>query len=333
MGIIIEKKAYAKINLALDITGTYEDGFHEIDTLMQAVSLCDTLTFEEADELTLDVGDAKLSSGEDNLILRAARALAGATGHACTARIRLDKRIPVGAGLAGGSSDAAATLLGLNELWGTGLDIDRLRELGASLGSDIPYCLLAIHGAETGSSTTVRAWGKGDELEVQRSFPSTYVVLAKPPVSIDTGWAYGAYDMARDTIPEYEFDHESDVDELCDYINGVTPYDDNFEEFQREEMEMDEPLTRQEWWGFLADVCDNVFTQLIIWKYNIVLELINKLSQPKLNALMCNMSGSGPTVFAIYETKKEAERARDVIARGFRDMLDSGGFLTVCRTL
>ena len=137
--------APAKVNLFLEVLGKRPDGYHEIATLMVAIRLYDTLVFraESSPQLTLGCSDAKLSTGPDNLVLKAASLLQHRTGCKLGASIRLIKRIPMAAGLAGGSSDAAATLLGLNRLWQLGLSDSDLARLGAEIGSDIPFFLQA----------------------------------------------------------------------------------------------------------------------------------------------------------------------------------------------
>jgi 4-diphosphocytidyl-2-C-methyl-D-erythritol kinase len=133
--------APAKVNLFLEVLGKRPDGYHEIATLMTAVRLYDTLTFTDdaCGELQLSADAPELSTGPDNLVLRAARLLQQHCACKRGARIRLVKRIPIMAGLAGGSTDAAATLLGLNDLWGTGLSVEELARLGGQLGSDVPF--------------------------------------------------------------------------------------------------------------------------------------------------------------------------------------------------
>ena len=135
-------RAPAKLNLYLRVLGKRPDGYHEIETLFERIDLADELTIEpHPDQLLLTCDAPELSCGEDNLILKAARLLQQVGGTHQGARLHLIKRIPIAAGLGGGSSDAAATLLGLNRLWGLGLTPSRLRELGASLGSDVPFFL------------------------------------------------------------------------------------------------------------------------------------------------------------------------------------------------
>ena len=135
-------RAYAKINWSLDTVGTREDGYHLLDMVMQSVSLHDTLTIEPAPTLDLHAeGAVRVPVGPENLVLRAAEALREYAGVDAGAAIRLRKRIPSGAGLGGGSSDAAAALRGLNSLWGLHYSMDTLCQIGLGLGADIPYCL------------------------------------------------------------------------------------------------------------------------------------------------------------------------------------------------
>ena len=151
-------QARAKINWSLDIVGTLPNGYHDLDMLMQSVTLCDQMRFEDAEGLSLSMrmkGSRYLPADERNLVLRAARALQEATGCRKGARISLAKYIPVAAGMGGGSSDAAATLVALNRMWGTGLTDTELEKIGVTIGSDVPFCVCG--GLQ-------RAQGVGDRL-------------------------------------------------------------------------------------------------------------------------------------------------------------------------
>ena len=146
----------AKVNLALEVLGKRDDGYHEIATVMQAVDLCDRLTVETADTVSLVVSDPALPTDDGNLIVRAAAMLGEAAGATKGARITLDKHIPVAAGLGGGSSDAAATLWALNRLWGLRWSRDRLAGLAVRLGMDVPFFL---------GTGRVLATGRGEQLK------------------------------------------------------------------------------------------------------------------------------------------------------------------------
>lgn len=146
---MITLKARAKVNLTLEVLGPREDGYHDIVSIIQTIDLADTLTFEAANSLTLECDDPSLESS-DNLVMKAASMLNETAGTMHGARILLNKQIPIAAGLGGGSSDAAATLTGLNNLWELGLSVDELMPIAARVGSDVPFFLYGgtamIHG-------------------------------------------------------------------------------------------------------------------------------------------------------------------------------------------
>ncbi len=174
---MISLAAPAKINWALNLAGRRADGYHELDMLMQSVSLCDRLDLEPAEELALTCDDPAVPCDERNLILRAARALRAEAGTQRGARIRLTKRIPAMAGLGGGSSDCAAALVGLNRLWNLGISHRRLMEIGLTLGADVPFCL-------TGG--LCRAKGLGEVLFPIDGAPERDVVIVMPPQGLST---------------------------------------------------------------------------------------------------------------------------------------------------
>ena len=193
----------AKINLTLDILGLRDDGYHEIATVMQSLALADTLTFTRQEEgITLTVDLPGLEADERNLAHRAAALVMRECGLRGGVHIAITKRIPVAAGLAGGSADAAAALRGMNELYALGLSDDRLCTLGAQLGSDIPFSLMG---------GTVLATGRGEVMQTLPDFPMTHVVLAKPPVAVSTPCAYRSYDAHP---PEFHPDNASFLEAL-----------------------------------------------------------------------------------------------------------------------
>ncbi|HXG03793.1 MAG TPA: 4-(cytidine 5'-diphospho)-2-C-methyl-D-erythritol kinase [Candidatus Binatia bacterium] len=171
--------AAAKVNLVLEVLGRRPDGYHEIATIMQAVDLTDRLVLEDADSLALSA-DGAVPADSTNLALRAAAALREAAGVDCGARITLDKRIPVAAGLGGGSADAAAVLVGLNRLWGLRWPRTRLAEVAASLGSDVPFFLWG--GAAL-------ATGRGERIEPVAA-GAWALVLVNPPFGVPTAEVY-----------------------------------------------------------------------------------------------------------------------------------------------
>lgn len=181
----MEIQARAKINWTLDIVGKRPDGYHLLDSVMQPLALCDTLRLEPAQDLTLSIaGTNALSAGPDNLVLRAAETLRQAAGTENGARITLTKRIPMGAGLGGGSADAAATLRGLCQLWKLSFSLEQLCRLGVHLGADIPFCL---------HDRPMRAQGIGEQLTpiaCSRCFP---LVLIQPCAALSTKAVFAAY--------------------------------------------------------------------------------------------------------------------------------------------
>jgi len=172
-------QARAKINWTLDVVGVLPNGYHDLDMLMQSVTLCDQMTMEDAPELTLLVRGSGgfVPADESNLVLRAARALQQHTGCAKGARITLRKYIPVAAGMGGGSSDAAAALKGLNVLWGLGLSDDTLEEIGLTIGADVPFC---IRGG------LQRAQGVGEKLARVPLKRPLYLVAFQPCRGLST---------------------------------------------------------------------------------------------------------------------------------------------------
>lgn len=177
-------EARAKINWALEIIGRRADGYHLLDGVMQPIALADTLFIEESTALSLTLEGAALSAGEDNLVLRSARALQAYANTNQGAKIHLIKRIPMGAGLGGGSADAAAVLKGLNILWQLNLPMKTLLDIGGRLGADIPFCLL---------DAPMRAQGIGEILTpipCGRTFP---LLLIQPCEGLSTKEIFTAY--------------------------------------------------------------------------------------------------------------------------------------------
>jgi len=164
--------APAKVNWTLEVLGRREDSYHEVRTVLQAIDLCDILEFGPGEGVRLEV-EGPHEASEDDLVLRAATLLDGGGGRG--ARIRLTKRIPVAAGLGGGSSDAAATLRGLNELWRLGLSGERLAEMAAGLGSDVPFFL---------AGGTALVEGRGERVAPLPDAAQTWLVLLAPPIAV-----------------------------------------------------------------------------------------------------------------------------------------------------
>ncbi|NQT47695.1 MAG: 4-(cytidine 5'-diphospho)-2-C-methyl-D-erythritol kinase [Chloroflexi bacterium] len=172
---IRSEKACAKINLTLEVVGRRDDGYHEIASVVQAIDLRDTLSFGLSQDLYLYCDVPELVSPH-NLVVRAARALQAVSGSDRGISISLDKAIPLASGLGGGSSDAAATLRALDEIWGLGLGPERLKSIAAKLGSDVPFFLAGASTAAVG--------GRGERVALLPSLRETWVVLVRPPVDI-----------------------------------------------------------------------------------------------------------------------------------------------------
>ncbi len=209
----IKIKAMAKVNLGLDVLRRRENGYHDVKMVMQTVNLYDTLTITERDDtqivITTNVGELPLS--EDNLIYKAAKLLLEAAGKECGVSIHLDKQIPIAAGMAGGSTDAAATLLGVNFLYEFGFGKEKLAEIGVRIGADVPYC---IYGG------TYLSEGIGEVLTKLPDAPECYVVIAKPGIGVSTKYVYE--NLHIETVSEHP-----DVDGMIEAIkmgslDGVT---------------------------------------------------------------------------------------------------------------
>lgn len=180
--------APAKINLSLDVGAVMPNGYHPVTTVMQAVSLCDTVCISrQGSEIRLTASDPTLACGEKNTAYRAARAFCEQTGLSQGLSIHLQKNIPMQAGLAGGSTDAAAVLKGCNRLFGNPLTAEQLHTLAASIGADVPFCLFG--GTQLGT-------GIGTALSPAPAMPHCFIVIAKPDIGVSTAEAYLAIDQA-----------------------------------------------------------------------------------------------------------------------------------------
>ena len=195
----MQLSAPAKINLSFQISGRRADGFHEIETLMAPISIADRLTIEARPRgdagIEFSCDDLSLTTGDDNLVVRAARLFREATGISAGLKIVLEKTIPHGAGLGGGSSDAASTLLGLNEVFAAGLDETNLLQLGAQLGSDVPFFIVR-------SPAICR--GRGEIVAPTNLSGHFQLLLVKPEFGVPTPWAYGRWKESRE-IPAVNY--------------------------------------------------------------------------------------------------------------------------------
>ncbi len=262
------KNANAKINLGLDVLRRREDGYHEVKMIMQMVDLYDTLTFEsrEDDEIHIATNSGKLPCDESNLIYKAAMVLFKEVGKKIGVNIYLEKRIPIAAGMAGGSTDAAATFLALNELLGSPLSKEKLQEISVRVGADVPYCIMG---------GTALSEGIGEVLTALPLPPQAHLLIAKPDIDVSTAFVYK--NLRLDTIQKHpDIDGMKAAIEHGD-LQGI------------------------------ADRMENVLETVTIPAYPIIGKIKDICKQEgALNALM---SGSGPTVFAIYTDLEKAENA------------------------
>lgn len=180
----IIQKAYAKINIGLDVLRRRADGYHEVKMIMQTVDICDELVLEKREQpgIELRTDNSELPLDGDNLICKAAKLLFREKDIREGVEITLTKRIPIAAGMAGGSADAAAALRGLNELFGMGYSIPELQALGVKLGADIPYCIVG---------GTMLSEGIGEILTPLPAPPKAHLVIAKPDINVSTAFVYG----------------------------------------------------------------------------------------------------------------------------------------------
>lgn len=185
----VSYRSFGKINLYLDVLDRRPDGFTNIETIFQSIELSDELQVETGgSEIEFTCSEADLCAPRDNLVYRAAALLRDRAGISEGARLHLNKHIPVAAGLAGGSGNAAATLIALNDCWSLGLSGEQLAALALELGSDVPYCLVG---------GTVAATGRGESMEVLPAMTPHWLVLVHPPLAITAGHAYGHLGLTR----------------------------------------------------------------------------------------------------------------------------------------
>ena len=179
-------KAYAKINLGLDVIGKLENGYHEVRMVMQTVGIYDELSFEKTESgITVTTDSGELPTNEDNLIYQAAKLMMETYGIQGGIRIHLTKNIPIAAGMAGGSTDAAATMKGMNRLYDLDCTLKELMELGVKIGADVPYCIMG--GTALGE-------GIGEKLTALPAAPDCYLLVAKPDINVSTKYVYNHLD-------------------------------------------------------------------------------------------------------------------------------------------
>ena len=273
--------APAKVNLHLEVLGLRSDGFHELAMVMQSIDLADCLQFTNtADaQLTLRCDDSSLSTGADNLVLKAAELLRSRSGFSeLGVSMHLEKRIPIGAGLAGGSSDGAAALVGLNALWGLGYTPAALESMAAELGSDMPFCV---------AGGTQLCFGRGELLEpVAPTTEGLAVLLVKDPlVSVSTPWAYQRSKELKGK----------------NYLEGEVAFE-----------QCRQNLREAPWLQPLRAGCPPPLRndlQVVVAPETQAVQASLQLLQTLPNALAVAMSGSGPSCFALFRDQDQCDQA------------------------
>ena len=268
----ITLKALAKINLGLDVIRRREDGYHEVRMVMQTIHLYDRLDIVRSREPGIRIQSNLnfLPVNENNLVYKAGMLLMDEFGITDGVDVRLTKRIPVAAGMAGGSTDAASMLYGMNQIFDLGLSRKALMERGVKIGADVPYCLMR---------GTALAQGIGEKLSQLPPMVKCPVLIAKPAVSVSTKFVYQNLKLDEHTI-------HPDIDALIGAIRNK---------------------------DFTA-ICDNmanVLESVTIPNYPVIAQIKDKMMET--GAAQALMSGSGPTVFGLFEDEETAQRARDAM--------------------
>lgn len=276
----IELRAYAKVNYSLDVLGVRGDGYHEIRTVLQSVSLFDEVGIEASDKgFSLVVEPREVCPVEENTVYKAWRLLCERAGRELPVRARLRKNAPSGAGLGGGSADAAAAMVGMNEMFDLGLGDEELRAIAAGVGADVPFCL---------SGGTMLGEGIGDELNSLPAPPPHFIALAKPAASADTAKVYRAYD---------EFPRESRED-----TGGVAS-----------------ALRSADVRSLAASVGNDLTAVTAVFAPEVE-EYVSKLLEN--SALGASMSGTGTSVYGVFDERGKAEAALATLEAPFSGVFE-----------
>lgn len=265
-------RALAKINLGLDILGKREDGYHEVRMIMQTIQMYDVLEIKKKEKpgISLSVNYPFVPCDERNLVYKAAQLLMEEFQVEQGVTMRLEKFIPVAAGMAGGSSDAAAALVGINRLFKLGLSEKELMDRAVTIGADVPYCVMR---------GTALAEGIGEKLTKIAQVPRCYVLVGKPGINVSTKAAYESLEL--DKIKD-----RPDIDGMIRDIENGDLY-------------------------AMTSKMGNVFEPGIIARYPVIQQIKDLMEEN--GALKAMMSGSGPTVFGIFDTKEKMEKAAAIL--------------------
>ena len=265
----LELKSLAKINLGLDVLGKRDNGYHDVRMVMQTIYLYDDVVLQKIKEKEIRVESNLffLPVDENNIAYKAAKLLIDEFHIEEGISIRLNKFIPVAAGMAGGSSNAAAVLFGMNKMFNLGLSKQELMDRGVKLGADVPYCIMR---------GTVLAEGIGEELTELPPMPKCHILIAKPTVSVSTKTVYDKFDALK------EVEHP-DIDGILEGLKNQDLYK-------------------------IASSLGNVLEGVTVKEYPVISEIKEEMIEA--GALNSLMSGSGPTVFGIFDDKKKAKKAQ-----------------------
>lgn len=264
----ISLKALAKINLGLDVVRRREDGYHEVRMVMQTINLYDRLDIVKKKEpgISIKTNISFLPVNENNLIYKAGKLLMDEFGIKEGVSVKLNKRIPIAAGMAGGSTDAAAMMYGINKLFDLGLSRKALMERGVKIGADVPYCIMR---------GTALAEGIGEELTQLSPMVRCPILIAKPSISVSTKFVYQNLKLDENTV-------HPDIDKLV-------------EDIKKKDL------------GKIASDMGNVLETVTIPNYPVIAEIKERMLQS--GAVNSMMSGSGPTVFGIFDDEETARKA------------------------
>ncbi len=268
----IALESYGKINLSLDVLGKREDGYHELNTIMQEIELKDTIILEEkATGIKIQSNDKNLPLDNTNLVYKAWEKIMDKVGENKGISITIDKKIPLAAGLAGGSSNAASVLKGLNQLWNLKLSKEELMDIGLEIGADVPFCIMG---------GTAWATGIGEKLTRLKPFSDKMLLLANPGIFVSTKKVYNNLDLNQMG--------NINIEEIIYFIE-------------------EENLLK------LGQNMANTMEKTVIKKYPIIAQI--KKDMLKYGALGSLMSGSGPTVFGLFDDKEKLLRCKEELEK------------------
>jgi len=261
--------AHAKINLSLDVLGKREDGYHDLKTIMQQIALKDVVTIRtRATGVIIESNSGEIPLDNSNLAYKAYLLLANTYNINSGIYIHIQKNIPVAAGLAGGSSDAAAVLRGLNELWQLNLTQKELMDIGVKIGADVPYCIMG---------GTALAEGIGEKLTKLKSFSDKLILLANPDISVSTAHVYNSLKL--------------------DFVSNHIDVEDLVNSIERDEVD------------FLGKNMFNILETITIKEHPIINDIKNHMLE--YGAIGSLMSGSGPTIFGIFENEEQMKKCEE----------------------